>query len=103
MIRFLLRLLAMLILAAGFAALIVDGTRSIAGSELNLTPLSDLLRARLPAIEQSVTRNVHPLLWDPVLKSFFRLPAWLVLAMAGLLLLKLGRRPVPPLGGHRET
>ena len=29
--------------AAGFAAVIVDGTRSIAGHELSLTPLAELM------------------------------------------------------------
>ena len=52
MLRFLLRALALLALAAGFAAIIIDGTRSIAGAELSLTPVSDLIKPRLPGLAQ---------------------------------------------------
>ena len=92
MLRFLVRAIAMLVLAAGFATLIIDGTRSIAGGGLSLTPVSELFSGRLPGIEQSIVRNVHPLLWDPVLKFLLRTPAWLALAIFGLGLLKIARR-----------
>ena len=84
MLRFLLRALALLALAAGFAAIIIDGTRSIAGAELSLTPVSDLIKPRLPGLEIAIGRNIHPLLWDPVAVSLLRLPAWAVFALVGL-------------------
>jgi hypothetical protein len=92
MLRFISRLLGLLILAAGFAWLVIDGTRSIAGSEVTLTPFSMLFASKLPVIQQALTRNVHPLLWDPVATSVFRLPIWLVLGLAGLFLLWIARR-----------
>ncbi len=98
MLRFIVRVAAMLVLAAGFAALVIDGTRSIAGGELSLTPFSDLLKSRLPGLEQAIGKNIHPLLWDPVATSLLRLPAWLVLALLGLLLLRVARRRVPAPG-----
>ena len=82
----------MLVLAAGFAAFVVDGTRSIAASELSITPLAELLKSRLPALELMIGRNIHPLLWDPVAVGILRLPAWLVLALGGLAIMWLARR-----------
>ena len=96
MIRFILRTLGLLIIAAGFAALVVDGTRSIAGSELRVTPFGDLCLTLFPAkfllFQPLVERNIHPLLWDPVLVTVFRLPTWLVLALLGLCILWLSQR-----------
>jgi hypothetical protein len=91
MFRFLLRVLAVVVLAAGFASLIVDGTRSIAGAELSVTPMSAVLGSRLQLVEQ-VVKNIHPLLWDPVVVGLMRVPAWVGFCVAGLLILRLGRR-----------
>lgn len=98
MLRFLVRAIAMLVLAAGFAALIIDGTRTIAGQELSLTPVSELFKSRLPAFEQSIVRNLHPLLWDPLLKNLLRTPAWIALALLGLLMLRVAQRREPAAG-----
>jgi hypothetical protein len=98
MFRFLVRVVGLLVLAAGFASLVIDGTKSIAGSELSLTPFSALLGARVPSLQQAVVRNIHPLLWDPVMTTFLRLPVWLVLAATGLMLLRLARRKAPAVG-----
>ncbi len=98
MFRFFIRFAAVLILASAFAALVIDGTRSIAGRGMSVTPLSDLIKSRLPALEQTVGHNIHPLLWDPVLTGLLRLPAWLVLAMGGLLLLWAAQRRTTALG-----
>lgn len=94
MLRFALRMIGLLTIASGFAALVVDGTRTIAGSELSLTPFAELIKARLPALELIVGRNIHPFLWDPLLLSLLKLPAWLVLSLVGLIFLWLAsRRP----------
>ncbi len=85
-------------LAAGFAALVIDGTRSIAGSEPSLTPFSILFASKLPLMREAITRNIHPLLWDPVTTSLLRLPIWLVLAIAGLFLLWIARPRAPGVG-----
>ena len=98
MIRFLTRAVGLLVLAAGFAVFVVDGTRSIAGGELSITPLSELLKSRLPALEQIVDRNLHPLLWDPLALGLLRLPAWLVLSLFGLLLIGVAARRKPAVG-----
>jgi hypothetical protein len=103
MIRFLLRLIGLLTLAGGFATLVVDGTRSIAASQLRLLPFRDLVAAlfpgRLPLLQDWVTRDIHPLLWHPVLTTILGAPAALVLAAIGLLFLRLAQ-PRKPLIGH---
>ena len=91
MIRFVLRVLGLLTLAAGFAAMVVDGARSIAASSLKLISFGDLcvtlFPVRFPLLQPMIERQIHPLLWNPVLTTFFALPDWLVLALFGLLLL----------------
>jgi hypothetical protein len=97
MFRFLLRLVGLLSLAGAFAALVIDGTRSIAGGRILLTPLSDLLAARLPLIER-MAQSLHPFLWDPLAKSILHVPIWLVLVLLGVALLQLARPPAPLIG-----
>ena len=96
MLRFLVRALGLLLLAAGFAALIVDGTRSIAASSPSIARFGDLcsyLFPKLyPLLQPAIERNVHPLLWDPMLRGFFLVPGWIVLTAFGLLLIWMAKR-----------
>ena len=91
-------MLGLVVLAAGFAALVVDGTRSIAGSALSLTPVSALFASKLPTMRDAIGRAIHPLLWDPVMTSLLRLPVWLALAIVGVFLLWVARRRAPGVG-----
>ena len=97
MFRFLLRLVGLLSLAGAFAALVIDGTRSLAGGRVMLTPLSDLFAQRIGLIERGAS-SLHPVLWDPVATTLLRLPLWLSLGLLGVLLLQLARPPVPMIG-----
>ena len=102
MFRFLVRMLGLLLLAAGFVGFVIDGTRSIANGRLIFAPLGEVLFAAFPKmfplIEPAVTRHVHPALWDPVLLNFFLLPASVVAFVLGAILLWLGQKPVEPIG-----
>jgi hypothetical protein len=102
MLRFLARLVGLLLIAAGFVGLIIDGTRSIANSALSFTPLGEiafrLFPKGFPLIEPAVTRYVHPWLWDPVLLNFFLLPASVVAFILGAVLLWLARARPEPIG-----
>ena len=98
MLRFVLRLAGLFTLAAGFAALVIDGTRSIAAGALLLTPFGELLKSRLPTLQQVIGHDLHPLLWDPVATGLLRLPVWVVLAAGGALLLWMARRRAPVIG-----
>lgn len=102
MIRFLVRLLGYGLVAAGFVSLVIDGARSIANSTPMITPLGDtlaaLLRERYQLIQPAIERNLHPLLWDPVLLWLTLAPTALVGLALGFLLVRLGARPEPPIG-----
>jgi MYXO-CTERM domain-containing protein len=94
MIRFLLRLTGFLLLAAGFVALVVDGTRSIASNSLRITSLADSINQVMPgklALAQSTLAGLHPSLWDPAMPWLISAPTGAVLSLIGLVLLWLGR------------
>jgi hypothetical protein len=101
MLRLPLRFLGFVLLAFGFALVIVDSSRSIAASELVLTPLTALLGPlgeKLASLEPAA-RAIHPLLWDPVLKqSLAAAPASAWACAIGLLLMILTRKAPPKIG-----
>jgi hypothetical protein len=102
MFRFLARLLGLVLIAAGFVGLVIDGTRAIANGTVSFTPLGEvafrLFPRSFPLIEPAVTRHVHPWLWDYGLLYVFLLPASVLGFLLGALLLWLGRRPSEPIG-----
>jgi hypothetical protein len=94
--RFLARLIGFLCVAGGFVALVVDGTRAIANGAWAPVALADVAAKAFPKLFpllEPAVRNVHPLLWSPVLTSLFAAPTFLVGMGFGSLLLLLGRRP----------
>lgn len=102
MIRFLVRFLGYGLVAAGFVSLVIDGARSIANSAPVITPLAEtlatLLRERYALIQPAIERNIHPLLWDPVLLWLTLAPTALVALGLGFLLVRLGARPDAEIG-----
>lgn len=102
MVRFLLRLLGYLLVAAGFVSLVIDGARSVANSAVQYTPLnlalSMLVGERIEALQPLIERGIHPLLWDPLLRYLMLAPAALVAFLLGFLLLRLGTPPEPKIG-----
>ena|SRR5215212_105321 len=106
MVRFLLRVLGLLLLAAGFVGLVIDGTRSIANSQVVLTPFGELAFSlfprSFPLIEPTVTR-LNPFLWDPIVRTLLLLPASVFGFALGAAFLWLGRRPPEPIGYRADT
>jgi hypothetical protein len=102
MFRFFARFLGLLLIAAGFVGLVIDGTRSIANSTMSFTPLGELafrlFPSSFPLVEPAVTRHVHPFLWDPILLNLFLVPASVLGFVLGALLIWLGRKPEEPIG-----
>ena len=111
MIRFLLRTLGLVLLAAAFIFLVIDGTKSIAANALFpplLTPLNETwtqlhevvhapsLQQLQPAIEQ-----VSPWLWDPLTLAVLNAPTFAVIGAIGVILVVLGRRKKPLIGYAR--
>lgn len=94
-----LRWLGIWLLAGAFVAFIVDGTKSIAASQIVVTPLGqawfNLHPASLNLLQAVVERYLFTFLWDPVLVNILLMPGWAVLALLGAGLAHLGRKRVP--------
>jgi hypothetical protein len=95
-IKGLFRILAFLLLAAGFVAAVMDGARTIANSAIDYAKLGStlfrLFGERFLLLQPAVERHVHPLLWDPVLLNLLVLPTSVVLLVLGFLSYRIGRR-----------
>jgi hypothetical protein len=90
MLRLLTRFLGLLLLAVGFMALIVDGTRSIAGGGLMVTTLRRGVFESLPSLYQGLQAAIEAksaFLWDPVLTTLMLLPVSVALGGLGALLI----------------
>jgi hypothetical protein len=88
-----LRFLSGLVLLAAVVALVSELTRAQLGvPSAPFTSLLSQLTELAPAKVAALQRSMHPLLWDPVVKSLLRLPAWVILGGIGLVLAWLGRR-----------
>ena len=98
MLRFLIRIAGILALASAFAALVIDGTRSIAGGSVAITSLGMVLQKWETEIQRVISSRLHPWLWDPVATGAMVLPLWIVLGALGLLLLLVARRRAPTIG-----
>ena len=96
MLRLLTRFFAQLLLAAAFIALIVDGTRSIAGGQLAVTSLQTGFSEVFPSFYAGLRTAVSaraPWLWEPVLTGLMMLPVSLSLAgLAALFILISAKR-----------
>ncbi len=90
MLRLLTRFLGLLLLAGGFIALIVDGTRSIAGGELLVTTLRKGLSETMPALYRSLEADIaekSAFLWNTVMSTAMLLPVSVTLGGLGALLI----------------
>jgi hypothetical protein len=88
MLRLFTRFLGLLLLAVGFMALIVDGTRSIAGGGLMVTTLRNGASESFPALYHALQTSVEEksaFLWDPVLTTLMLLPVSVALGGLGAL------------------
>ena len=105
MIRFLLRFIGLLCLAAAFILVIYDGTKSIAGNGLSLTSVQALWElinaASLAKLEPLIRPYAGGLLWDPGMVMLLSAPAAAMLGFFGIVFLLLGRRKRPLIGYAR--
>jgi len=97
MIRFLIRLLGFLVLAAGFVALVVDGARAIASGVVTLTSLETSWATFAPEslsnAKAAAGRGAAASIVDPMLAFLLSAPTFAVLVALGVVLMLLGRRP----------
>jgi hypothetical protein len=99
-------MLGLILVAAGFVGLVVDGTRSLANGRPSFTRLGEVASTvfpkTYPLLEPEVTGKLHPFLWDPVLTNLLLLPASVLGFALGAFLLWLGQRPAEPIGYRAE-
>jgi hypothetical protein len=105
MIRFLLRTLGLLLLAAAFIFLVYDGTRSIAANLLIYSKVDEVWSlvhaSSLQQLQPWIEQHAPHWLWDPVMVTVLGAPAIVVLGLAGAILIVLGRRKKPLIGYAR--
>ncbi|WP_162916262.1 hypothetical protein [Cohaesibacter haloalkalitolerans] len=98
-IRFVFSFIGLWICALALLALVLDGVRSIAANRIVMKPLGEtwfeMHRESLNLAQAVIQRNVHPLIWDPVVQWILMMPAWLFAAIIGLLFVYLGRKRRP--------
>lgn len=106
MIRFLLRFIGLLCLAAAFILVIYDGTKSIAAGSFYFTSvrtLWELINAgSLQALRPLIGGYAGGVLWDPGMVTVLAAPAWTLLGLFGIVFILLGRRKKPLIGYVRS-
>src|ERR1700740_981658 len=106
MIRFFLRFIGLICLAAGFILLIYDGTKSIAGNRLFLTSvrtLWELINAgSLAKLEPGIRSFAGGDRRSPLIVTILEAPSWGLLGVLGILFLVLGRKRKPLIGYARS-
>lgn len=105
MIRSFLRLLGVIILAAGFILLMYDGAKSIADSRIYIYKLgqlwTDIHVASMQSAQARVQASLPSLVWDPLITTLLDQPAWLIFGVIGTILILLGRKRKPLIGYAR--
>jgi hypothetical protein len=105
MIRFLLRTLGLLFLAAAFIFLVYDGTKSIAANMLVYSKVDEVWSlvhtASLQQLQPLIEKKAPHWLWDPVVTTILDAPAIVAFGIVGAILILLGRRKKPLIGYGR--
>ncbi len=110
MIRFVFRFLGLWILAAGFVALVRDGTKSIAANAIFTTSLDEdwtnIHAASRQSIEAAIAKYIVPYVggwvWDPVTLGVLAAPTFVVLGILGSGLILIGRKKRRLVGYGRD-
>ena len=100
--KFLARSVGLLLVAAGFIGLVIDGTRSIVNDAISFAPLSGLINTffpgGVPSLQLRMAQPSYPWLWDSVMVYLIQFPASLTGFLLGAILLWLGQKPAEPIG-----
>ena len=106
MIRFVFRFIGLWILAAGFVALVRDGTKSIAGNAVFITKLADdwinIHASSLEQLKTLVERYAGASGWEIIAAYVLAAPTWLVLGILGSMLILIGRKRKALIGYGRD-
>ncbi len=102
MLRVIARFLGLLLLAAAFAALVVDGTKSIASDTLIVTPLASIAEQvapqKYPLLQTAIENRLGHFAWKPMTTTLLALPGWLFAGALGGLLFAATRRRIVKVG-----
>ena len=105
MIRFVFRFVGLWVLAAGFVALVRDGTKSIAANAVFITRLSEdwnnIHGDDQEPLKALVERYTGPSIWEFVSQYVLAAPTWLVLGIVGSIFILIGREK-PLIGYGRD-
>jgi hypothetical protein len=106
LIRFLFRFVGLWILAAGFVALVRDGTKSIAGNAVFITKLVDdwnnIQATSLDSLKTLVERYGGTSGWELAFTYVLAAPTWLVVGILGSILILIGRKKKALIGYGRD-
>ena len=106
MIRFLFRFVGLWILAAGFVALVRDGTKSIAGNAVFITKLvedwTNIQSTSLDSLKALTERYAGAAVWELLSVYILGAPTWLVLGILGSILILIGRKKKALIGYGRD-
>jgi hypothetical protein len=96
MLRLLIRFTGLALLAGGFVALVVDGTRSLAGGSFYVTTLGSVLQALGPAafqaLRSAVLSRLPTFVWDPLLVFLLMTPVGVALCGLGAAFIVLSHK-----------
>ncbi len=86
--RTLLRAIGLIALVMAVITGVNDVIRSVATSEIVIEPLGSIWYAISPdtliLAQAAIQRNVHPFLWDPVIRWILLQPSWVVFSVLSL-------------------
>jgi hypothetical protein len=106
MIRFFLRLIGLLFLAAAFLAVVYDGVKSIADQVVFITKAGDVWNSihatSQPVVQGWLAGRKVPWLWDPVLLAVLNAPIWALFLVVGAFFILIGRKRRPLIGYARS-
>ena len=96
LMKFLLRFAGIVLFATALVAMVSDGSKSIARSEVVVTSVRQIWEGVSvmgpETIRESVTSSVDPQVWDVAVEPVLSWPLWLVALLGGSLTLWLGNR-----------
>ncbi|MBZ6076763.1 PetM family of cytochrome b6f complex subunit 7 [Microvirga puerhi] len=102
MLKFLARTLGLLLVAAGFVGLVIDGARSIVNNVISFTSVDSLvglvMPGGVPGLQSRVTTGLSPWLWDALFVHLLQLPASVTAFFIGAFLLWVGQKSAEPIG-----
>ncbi|WP_201837324.1 hypothetical protein [Microvirga zambiensis] len=100
--KFVARSLGLLLIAAGFIGLVIDGTWCIVNNDVSFATIGKVIGVLVPGgvagLEGAVAQRGYPWLWDPIVTSFLQMPASLTGFVIGVLLMWIGQKPLEPIG-----